>query len=131
MIDDSEVLTPEKVDAAKGILPNCIAARSSKTVVWPNGMKWIPIYCANCGKDGGQVLESDYDRVKNFAFYLCEPCAEKWSPMANTLVEPDLVFWRKVQQAQLEHYGRELTQEELITALKDESSIISKLAKER
>lgn len=125
-----ELLTPEKIDAAKGLLPNSIALRSSKVVQWANGMRWIPIFCANCGKDGGMVLETDWERVKNFAFNLCDPCAEKWSPLANTLVEPDAVFWRKVQQAQLEKYGRELTSEELVEALKQDT-IISKLARER
>jgi len=113
------------------LLPNCIAVRSEKTIVWANGMKWIPIFCANCGKDGGQVLEGDWDRVKSFAFYLCDFCSEKWSPIANAALSPDEVFWRKVHQAQMEAFGRELTPAEIVEALKDDSHILTKLCKDR
>ncbi len=91
------------------------------------GLEWVPIFCANCGKDGGLVLDGDY----KFAFYLCESCAEKWSPLVGTYMEPDAVFWEKVKQAQIEKYGRELTPGETLEALNDSNSIISKLARER
>jgi len=113
------------------VLPNSIAVRSQKTVVWPNGMKWIPLFCANCGKDGGLVLENEWDRVKNWAFYLCDPCAERWSPLVDMALAPDEVFWKKVREAQLEAYGRELTNAELVEALKDDNHILTKLAKDR
>jgi len=113
------------------LLPNSIAVRSPKVVVWPNGQKWIPIFCANCGKDGGMVQETEFDLVKNFAFYLCDPCAAKWSPMTNTALSPDEAFWKKVRQAQLEAFGRELTAQEIIEALKDENHILTKLANDR
>ena len=90
-------------------------------------MSWVPIFCANCGADGGLVPEEGC----NFAFYLCQPCADRWSPLSETYVEPDAVFWAKLKDAQLEKYGRELTAPEIIEALKDENSIFSKLAKER
>jgi hypothetical protein len=41
------------------------------------------------------------------------------------------VFWQKVRDAQLEKYGRELTPSELVDVLKDDSSVISKLCKDR
>ena len=87
---------------------------------------WLKIFCANCGADGGSVLENDYD----FAFYLCDPCADKWGPIAGTYMEPDSVFWEKVKQAQLEKFGRELQPQEIAEELKNEHSIISKLARE-
>jgi hypothetical protein len=113
------------------ILPNCIALRNEKSVVWGNGMKWLPTFCANCGKEGGMVLQTDWERVKNFAFYLCDPCADKWAPMANTGLAPDEVFWRKLHEAQLEAFGRDLTEEEIVEALRDDESIITKLVKDR
>ena len=66
-----------------------------------------------------------------FAFYLCDPCAERLGPITNTYMEPDVVFWQKVKEAQLEKYGRELTAPEIVEALKDENHILSKLAKDR
>ncbi len=100
-------------------------------MVWSNGMKWIPMFCANCGKEGGMVLETDWDRVKNFAFYLCEPCAEKWSPLADTAIAPDEAFWQKLHEVQLEEFGRELTSAEIVEALKDDANVLSKLCKDR
>ncbi|HWW84183.1 MAG TPA: hypothetical protein VNZ26_11300 [Vicinamibacterales bacterium] len=113
------------------ILPNCIAARSERTIVWANGMKWIPIFCANCGTDGGQVLETDWERAKNFAFYLCDPCAEKWSPLAGMALSPDEAFWQKIREAQIENFGRELSNVELVEALKDDEHVLTKLCKDR
>lgn len=113
------------------ILPNCIATRSERTIVWANGTKWIPIFCANCGKDGGLVLETEWDRVKNFAFYLCDPCGEKWSPLVGMALSPDEAFWKKVRDAQLENFGRLLTNVELVEALKDDNHVLTKLCKDR
>lgn len=117
-------MTPE-------VLPNCIATRSAKVVQWANGMRWIPIFCANCGKSGGMVLETDWERVKNFAFYLCDPCGEKWSPLADYAIAPDEAFWMKVREAQIEDYGRELTGVELVEILKDDTHRITRLCKDR
>jgi hypothetical protein len=90
-------------------------------------LNWVPIFCANCGADGGMVPEENM----SFAFYLCNPWAEKWAPLTNTYMEPDAVFWQKVREAQLEKYGRELAPSELVDVLKDDSSVISKLCKDR
>jgi hypothetical protein len=90
------------------ILPDS-RLRETKGRVSVRGTTFVPIFCANCGADGGGVPEEHM----TFAFYLCDPCAEKWGPIAGTYVEPDAVFFEKVKQAQLEKYGRLLTQEEL------------------
>ncbi len=113
------------------ILPNCIAMRNEKTVVWSNGLTLLQIFCANCGQEGGKVIQTDWDRVKNFAFYLCDPCAVKWAPLTNAALVPDEVFWSTVQEAQMDEFGRELTEPELIEALKDDHHILSKLCKDR
>lgn len=108
------------------LLPNSVPTVTRK-VVMRAGVPWVPIYCANCGCDGGWIPED----AKDFAFYLCEPCGEKWAPLAGTMMVPDEVFWAKVKDAQIEKYGRELQDIEIIEELKDGESMLSKLAKER
>lgn len=93
------------------------------------GGNWFFLYCANCGKDGGRVRETELP--KEFAFYLCDPCAEKWGPIAGLYMEPDSVFWKKVNDAMLEKYGRILEPFEIVEALKDEHHILTKLTRER
>lgn len=65
-----------------------------RNIIKLNGANWCPIFCANCGKDGGLVPEENM----TFAFYLCESCAEKWSPLVDTYMVPDEVFWQKVRE---------------------------------
>lgn len=121
--------------AANRVLPTSRLKDDKNVVITRNGVQWVPIFCANCGVDGGLVLASDWERVKTFAFYLCDErrndCAAKWSPLVDTRLAPDEVFWEKIQQAQLEAFGRQLTAPEIIEALKDETHILAKLARER
>lgn len=109
------------------ILPSSIPKRRKvdHSISAP-GMNWIYIFCANCGKDGGRVLENDYD----FAFYLCDPCAETHGAISGTVMVPDEVFWQKIVDAQVEKYGRILTFEETAIQLQDSTSLMSKLKKE-
>lgn len=108
------------------VLPNS-RARTPRKVVMQGATAWIPIYCANCGGDGGLVMENEMD----FAFYLCDPCAEKWGIPAGCMATPDEVFWAKVKAAQIEKYGRELTPGEVARELDDETSILTQLSKEK
>lgn len=121
----NEIVVPPRPE----ILPDC-HAKTPKNVMPYGGLDLVPLYCANCGKDGGATIE---ERLipPHFAFYLCDPCAEKWAPLTNTYLEPDVVFWDKVKKAQLEQFGRELSGEEIVEALKDDSHILAKLAKDR
>ena len=108
------------------LLPNSIPAE--RKIDWNlsrTGARWLYIYCANCGKDGGRVLENEMD----FAFYLCNSCAEKYGEIPNTMMVPDEVFFEKVKEAQIEKYGRILNPEEVAVELQDGSSFLSKLAK--
>ena len=57
---------------------------------------WRPIFCANCGASGGLVPEENM----TFAFYLCQPCADTWGDIAHTYMEPDAVFWQRVNEEQ-------------------------------
>ena len=102
-----------------------------KNAKWLNGMMWIPIFCANCGVDGGFVPEEHCD----FAFYLCTDqqngCATKWAPLTGTMLAPDEVFWMRVIEAQLERYGRQLSGAEIVELLKDSDNHLAKLARDR
>jgi hypothetical protein len=108
------------------ILPSSVP-RESKNVKTLQGMNWIPIFCANCGCDGGYVPEAN----KDFAFYLCQPCADRYGNIAGTMMVPDEVFWARVKAEQLERHGRELTPQEVIEAIKDSDNPLAKLARDR
>ena len=86
----------------------------------------IPVYCAQCGMKWGMVPEKGI----TFAFVLCNECAETMGPIAHTYSEPDAVFWRRIEAAQQEAYGRLLNADELIVALDKPDSLESKLAAE-
>ncbi len=108
----NELVTRDPLTA--DILPSSVA-RETKRVVVQNGLPWVPIFCANCGRDGGMVPEPS----KDFAFYLCDPCGEKWSPMIGTMVVPQERFWETARQEQLERLGREMTDIEVAEAMRD------------
>lgn len=120
---DIEILPPE---AKINLLPDC-RLKQPKNIYNHIGLNWVPIFCANCGADGGFVPEENCD----FAFYLCMDCAERLGPIVGTYMEPDAVFWAKVKAEQIELYGRELTAPELIEVLKDENNSLTKLVRER
>jgi hypothetical protein len=115
-----------KQTAQPNILPDS-RLKSPKSPYAHIGLNWVQIYCANCGKEGGFVPEENC----NFAFYICDPCAEKLGPLTGCYMEPDAVFWKKVNDAMIEKYGRVLEVPEIIEALKDENHMLSKLARER
>jgi hypothetical protein len=108
------------------ILPSSLT-KVTKNVISVQGEPWKPIFCANCGKDGGWVPEKNCD----FAFYLCQPCADKHGSIAGTMMVPDEVFWARVKAEQVETYGRELTEAEIAEALKDSDNSLAKLARDR
>ena len=103
--------------------------RVQKNSRWIKGVEHVPIYCASCGIEGGWVPAKNM----TFAFWLCEinGCAEKWSPLVGTYCVPDEVFWQKVREEQMAQYGRDLSAQELIEVLKDDSNSLTKLCKER
>jgi hypothetical protein len=107
------------------ILPDS-RARITRNRVNVRGTIYVPVFCANCGADGGGVPEENM----TYCFYLCNLCCEKQGPIAGTYMEPDAVFHEKVRQAQLEKYGRQLTEVEVLKALEDESGPLAKLARE-
>jgi len=101
--------------------------KETKRVTAFRGLNWVPIFCANCGADGGWVPEENC----TFAFYLCDPCAVRHGKIDGTYMVPDEAFFEKVKEAQVEKFGRVLTPQETADALGQEEHILSKLAKER
>jgi hypothetical protein len=113
------------------ILPNCLlkTPKSDCSISAPySGSSWFYLFCANCGADGGRVMDTFLPA--QYAFYLCDECAEKWGEVAGCTATPDDVFQQKVHQAMLEKYGHCLTEIEVLKELDDPSSVISKLEKE-
>jgi hypothetical protein len=127
MVVDEKLETSEVVlNAHTNVLPDC-RAKQPKNVYNHIGLNWVQTFCANCGVPGPLTPEEN----TTFFFYLCQPCAEKWGPIAGTYMEPDAVFFERVKREQLEKYGRELTAPEIIEVLKDSNSSLSKLVNER
>lgn len=119
---ETDILPDAKVD----VLPDS-RLKQPKNIYNHIGLNWVPIFCANCGKDGGFVPEENC----TFVCYLCDPCAEKLGPITGTYMEPDAQFWARVKAEQLEKYGRELSADELVEILKDGNNSLTKLVKER
>ena len=86
-----------------------------------------PIFCGNCGVPYGLVPEDNMD----FIFWLCDPCAEQWGAQYGIALMPEEAFWAKVQDEQLEKYGRLLSPEELQAVAESTWSPLSKLLRER
>lgn len=107
------------------VLPDS-RAREARGVVTFGSVAWVPIYCANCGADGGLVPEEGC----TFAFYLCQGCADKHGPIAGTMIEPDVAFWQRMEAAQLERHGRILSPDELRQALDEPHNPLALLARE-
>jgi hypothetical protein len=93
-------------------LPDC-RTREPKGAVNHLGYSWISIFCANCGRFGGKVPEDN----KEFAFYLCNACADKLPPIEGLYYEPDEEYWQRVHAAQMEKYGRILQPGEILVEM--------------
>ena len=89
------------------LLPDCraITPRAVRRSIVGS---WDPVFCANCGADGGYVPQENI----TFLFYLCNACAETYGQIAGTMMMPDEVFFERLAQEQLEKYGKYLTIEE-------------------
>lgn len=86
----------------------------------------IPIFCANCGVDGGAVPEENM----NFVFYLCKQCAETHGHITGMMMMPDEVFFEKMKHEQMEAYGRYLTETEVVQVVQEDASPLAKLIKQ-
>jgi len=108
------------------ILPDSRLVRPRGAVHRPDGW-WQPIFCANCGADGGLVPEANM----TFVFWLCDRCAATHGQIAGTMMMPDEVFWERVKQEQIATYGRFLTEAELAAIVAADASPLATLLKER
>ena len=101
-----------------------------KTIHTPKGMifgpggTWVPVFCANCGADGGLCPETS-----TFLFYLCNKCAETYGDIPGTMMMPDEVFFQKLKDEQMASYGRYLSHEELLAVVEADASPLATLLK--
>lgn len=112
----------------KEILPDSRPREAIGSVSGPGGM-WSYIFCANCGKRAGRVLEQTRQE-DGFAFYLCSTCFETYGELTNMMVMPDEIWWARIQEEQLEKYGRLLNPEDLIAVVEADSSPLATLIKQ-
>jgi hypothetical protein len=114
-----------KEECTLDILPDS-RAKTARGIVSVRGTNYIPIFCANCGKQGGGVSQEHV----TFCFWLCDHCYEKWGAVAGVSFVPDEVFWEKVKAAQLEEYGHILDADEIFLEAAKPESIIAKLVRD-
>lgn len=76
-----------------------------KNAKWIEGMWWVPIFCAGCGRGGCRVPQE----FMTFVCWLCRDCAPKYGHWDGFYAEPDAQFFARVRLAMLEKYGRVLT----------------------
>ncbi len=107
------------------VLPDCRLISPTKLRL-RGGQYWQPIFCANCGAPGGLVPEHNM----TFAFYLCNPCADKHGAVAGMMPMPDQVFWEQVKQEQLDVHKRELTETELLSIVASDTTPLATLIKQ-
>lgn len=104
--------------ARDSFLPDC-RAREVRDRIYRNGLTWIPLFCAHCGKEGPRIPEENRD----FAFYECLPCAESHPPAPGTYRVPDEAFFQRMAEAQIEECGHFLSPFE-IASLPDNHPLI-------
>lgn len=112
--------------SALEVLPDSRSRARRGSFLGPWAVRWLPIYCANCGTDGGSVPEENM----HFIFYLCPPCFETHGAIAGTYAMPDELFWRQVQDEQIARYGRILAPSELARVATHETSPLATLLRE-
>jgi hypothetical protein len=111
------------------LLPDSRLSGQGPTVkrsVWRGNGWWQPIYCANCGKEGGLVPEENMTTV----LWLCDICAETHGAIEGAVCVPDAVFYAKVELEQREKYGRLLTEQELVDVVAADASPLATLIKQ-
>lgn len=108
------------------LLPNCLGKLPKQD--FSLGGVWFYLYCANCGADGGRVMDTYLPA--QYAFYLCNECAETYGEVAGCTATPDDVWRAKVAEAMKQEYGHALTEFEVLNALMEPHSVISMLESE-
>jgi hypothetical protein len=106
------------------VLPDSRAKDTKARIFTPTGT-WIPVFCANCGVHGGSCPEES-----TFLFYLCNACFKTYGEIAGTMAVPDKEFYDKIVQEQDETYGRQLSHNELLQVVQEDSTRLATLLKE-
>ena len=106
------------------VLPDS-RARTIRGRVFRGAQAWVPIFCANCGKEGGLTPEDS-----TFLFWMCDPCFQSKGHITGTMVVPDHEFYQKLREEQLESHGRPLSPAELQQVLQDGTTPLATLLKE-
>ena len=82
-------------------------------------MACVPVYCMNCGDQHG--LRREPTPGSGYVGYLCDKCAESWSPMVGLMLTPD----EHVARRGAEEFG-ELAPGQLTGALAGDNSALAK-----
>ena len=106
------------------LLPDSRAKTTRGRIFTSEGV-WVPVFCANCGADGGSCPEENM----TFLFYLCNKCNETYGTIAGTMMVPDQVFFEQMKQEQLESHGRFLSSLELEKVVQEDASPLATLIK--
>lgn len=114
--------------SAPDVLPIC-TTRELRGEITIDGVPHVPCYCMNCHQQKG--FRDKPQPGSGYVGYLCERCAEAWSPLVGTMLVPDAVHAARCRDEMLESHGRELTEIEVVAALDDATSPLSLLVRER
>ena len=106
------------------ILPDSRAKTTRGRIFRPDGC-WVPVFCANCGKEGGLTPEES-----TFIFWMCNPCFASKGHITGTMVVPDHEFYQRLAQEQQERYGRAATHNELLQIVAEDCTPLATLLKE-
>lgn len=106
------------------ILPDSRAKETKNRLFTASGV-WVPVFCANCGADGGRCPEENM----TFIFYMCQKCADTYGPITGHMMMPDEVFFEKIRDEQMEAHGRFLSEQELVMCVLEDASPLATLLK--
>lgn len=109
------------------VLPACVT-REVRNRITIHGVVNVPVYCMNCHRHHGYCPERDAS-TPGYVGYLCDACAEKWSPVVGASLVPDEVHALRAANAMREDYGRVLTPNEQVSELADVNSKLSLLVR--
>lgn len=107
------------------ILPSSMT-RESRGAVIRDGHAHEAVYCANCGRLGAESIRDP----GNFVFWVCPSCHVKCGPIVAEGITPLAVFREKVAAETTHSDGTPFTPLEILDALVDVNTPLSKLARE-
>lgn len=91
-----------------------------------DGYRWERVFCASCGKEGGESIRAD----GNFAFWVCNDCHARHGAIIGGGVTPHAAFRERVAAETTRADGQPFTVADILDALHNPNSILSKLARE-